>query len=168
MKNIPSKSRVAGYWMVWDIRHHPMYFVCLPLINKCQLKLTVKILSMFESAEKHNCSVIQMLYLKYMIQKIFHLNWKFIMWHMSGMKIPVLNHAVLECGICLHVLRCHTKAYEMWQLLLWVIVSNVCWCFMFGQLQCSYAMKIRTKEQFKISFEFCVLSILEFYFIGSF
>jgi len=21
MKNIPSKSRVAGYWMVWDIGH---------------------------------------------------------------------------------------------------------------------------------------------------
>jgi hypothetical protein len=47
MKNIPSKSRVAGYRMVWDILHHPMYFVCLLLMNKWQLKLTVKILSMF-------------------------------------------------------------------------------------------------------------------------
>jgi len=47
MKNIHSKSIVAEYWMVWDIGHHPMYFVCLLLMNKSQLKLTVKILSMF-------------------------------------------------------------------------------------------------------------------------
>jgi len=40
MKNIPSKSRVAGYQMVWDKGHHPVYFVCLLLMNKCQLKLT--------------------------------------------------------------------------------------------------------------------------------
>jgi len=33
--------------MVWDIGHHPMYFVCLLFRNKWQLKLTVKILRMF-------------------------------------------------------------------------------------------------------------------------
>ena len=52
MKNIHSTSRVAGYWVVWDVGNQPMYFVYLLLINKCQLKLTVKILGMFESAEK--------------------------------------------------------------------------------------------------------------------
>jgi hypothetical protein len=74
MKNVPSKSRVSVYQVMWDVGHHPVYFVNLLLMNMCQLKLTVKILSMFESAEKHNCSVIQMLCLKYMTQKIFHLN----------------------------------------------------------------------------------------------
>jgi hypothetical protein len=79
MKNVHSKSRVAGYWVVWDVGLDPLYFVSLLVMNECGLKLTLKILNIFESIKKTNCSVIQMLYLKYMIQKIFHLNLKFTM-----------------------------------------------------------------------------------------
>jgi hypothetical protein len=55
MKNILSKSRVAGYWVVWDVGHHPVYFVCLLVMSNCELKLTLRILNMFESIKKLFC-----------------------------------------------------------------------------------------------------------------
>jgi hypothetical protein len=81
---------------------------------------------------------------------------------------PVLNHEVFECWLFCCVLRCHTKSYEMWKLRTWVMVSYVCWCFTFWQLQCSYSVNVGYNIRSEYLFEFYVLSVLEFYFISFF